>query len=182
MLSAKYPECGLILGADKNNMDICPILNCGLRLRQVVSQFTRLDATLDIIILNLSGLYNSPVIVPPLQPDDPSKGKSSDHSVPVCTPHTDRYRPARRDYKIVNYRPLPDSSVLKFGSWIVSEKWDSVTGCPLKLWTPGSSKRLSPSEQTIEFEKLVNNKLNQFCPTKQMKLGSQDKAFITKEI
>ena len=58
MLSAKYPECGLILGLDKNNMDIRPILNCGLRLRQVVSQFTRLDATLDIIIMNLSGLYN----------------------------------------------------------------------------------------------------------------------------
>ena len=31
MLSAKYPECGLILGADKNHMDIKPILNCGLR-------------------------------------------------------------------------------------------------------------------------------------------------------
>ena len=33
MLSAKYPECGLILGADKNYMDITSILNSGLRLR-----------------------------------------------------------------------------------------------------------------------------------------------------
>jgi len=110
-----------------------------------------------------------------------SKGKPSDHSVPVCTPHTDRYRPARRDYKIINYRPLPDSSVHKFGNWIVNEKWDSVTGCPLKLWTPGM-KLLSPSEQTNVFEKLVNEKLNLFCPMKQMKLGSQDKAFITQEL
>ena len=41
MLSSKYPECGLILGADKNEMDIRPILNCGLRLRQVVGPSTR---------------------------------------------------------------------------------------------------------------------------------------------
>ena len=31
-------------------------------------------------------------------------------------------------------------------------------------------------------DELINEKLNQFCPMKQMKLGSQDKAFITKEI
>ena len=36
MLSSKYPECGIILGADRNYMDIKPILNCGLRLKQVV--------------------------------------------------------------------------------------------------------------------------------------------------
>ena len=41
MLSTKYPECGIILGADKNNMDIRPILSCGLRLRQVVGLSTR---------------------------------------------------------------------------------------------------------------------------------------------
>ena len=36
MLTAKYPECGIILGADKNYMDIKSIINCGLRLRQCV--------------------------------------------------------------------------------------------------------------------------------------------------
>ena len=32
------------------------------------------------------------------------------------------------------------------------------------------------------FEQLVNNKLNQFCPEKEIKLSSQDKAFITAEL
>ena len=52
MLCAKYPECGLILGADKNYMDIRPILNSGLRLRQVVDRNTRQGSILDIIIMN----------------------------------------------------------------------------------------------------------------------------------
>ena len=56
MLSSKYPECGIILGADKNTMDIRPILNCGLRLRQVVDKNTRKSEILDIIIMNLIGL------------------------------------------------------------------------------------------------------------------------------
>ena len=29
MLSAKYPDCGVVLGADKNYMDIRPLLSCG---------------------------------------------------------------------------------------------------------------------------------------------------------
>ena len=88
MLSSKYPDCGVILGADRNHMDIKPILRCGLRLRQVVDKCTRQGAILDIINMNLISYYNSLFIAPPLQPDDPSKAKPSDHSVPVCTPHT----------------------------------------------------------------------------------------------
>ena len=75
MLSSKYPECGLILGADKNDMDIGPILRCGLRLRQVVNSSTRKGAILDNIIMNLFSYYKSPIIVPPIQPDNPNRGK-----------------------------------------------------------------------------------------------------------
>ena len=59
MLYSKYPDCGLILGADKNDMDIKPILNCGLRLRQVVDRNTRQGSILDIIIMNLNGYYKT---------------------------------------------------------------------------------------------------------------------------
>ena len=54
-------------------------------------------------------------------PDDPTKGKPSDHSVPVCVPHTDRYSRPERSFKTVKYRPMPESSIRKFGEWIVSE-------------------------------------------------------------
>ena len=55
MLCSKYPDSGIILGADKNSMDITPILNCGLKLRQVVDKNTRKGKIIDVIIMNTSG-------------------------------------------------------------------------------------------------------------------------------
>ena len=170
MLTTKYPECGIILGADRNYMDIKPILNCGLRLKQVVDKSTRQGAILDLIIMNTNCYYNSPVIAPPITPDDPNKGKPSDHWVPVCTPHTDRYKPASRNFKIINYRPLPESSVRQFGEWIVTEGWQDI------------KEDMSPTEQASAFEKLLQDKLELFCPMKTMKVSSQDKPWINAEL
>ena len=120
--------------------------------------------------MNLFNYYKSPIIVPPIQPDNPNKGKPSDHSVPVCIPHTDRYTAPSRNYRIIKYRPLPDSGVRKFGEWIVTECWDSL------------SDEMTPTEQAVAFEQLLSAKLDQFCPQKQMKLSSKDKPFITAEL
>ena len=170
MLCSKYPDCGIILGADKNNMDITPILNCGLKLRQIVDQNTRGCKILDILIMNTSSYYKSPIIVPPIQPDNPMTGKPSDHSVPVCIPHTDRHKPPERKYRIIKYRPLPRSGVDKFGKWIVSQSWEELQSVN------------SSTEKAKLFEELINEKLNLFCPIKELKLSSQDKPFITSEL
>ena len=170
MLCTKYPECAIILGADRNYMDIKPILNSGLRLRQVVDKNTRFGKILDIIIMNVSCHYKSPIIAPPIQPDDPNKGKPSDHSVPVCIPHTDRYRPPSRNYRTVKFRALPESNVRKFGQWIVTEEWSGI------------KDSMSPTEMAVAFEQLVCDKLDQFCPEEELKFSSQDKPFITGEL
>ena len=170
MLSSKYPDCGIILGADRNNMDISPILCCGLKLRQIVDKNTRKSKILDIIIMNIGRYYKSPLIAPPIQADNPRAGQPSDHSVPVCIPHTDRYRPPQRNYRTVKFRPLPESSVRRFGEWIVSESWGSVYS------------ELSPTEQASALENLLSENLNKFCPEQEMRIGTQDKLFITKEI
>ena len=65
---------------------------------------------------------------------------------------------------------MPDSSVRNFGSWIVSEDWNII------------SEQMSPTEQAVEFEKLVNENLNKFCPEKEMKISSKDKPFIKSEL
>ena len=120
--------------------------------------------------MNTFQYYNSPIIAPPINPDDPSSGKPSDHSVPVCIPHTDRYSRPERSYRIQRYRPLPDSGVAKFGEWIMHEDWASI------------SKHLSPTEQVHQFEQLTLKKLNQCCPEKEIKISSQDKVWITSEL
>ena len=91
MLSTQYPNSPIIMGADRNNMDLSPIINCGLKMRQIVDKPTRKNKILDVIITNVPDLYKSPIIVPPVPCDVPGVGVPSDHSVPVCVPHTDRH-------------------------------------------------------------------------------------------
>ena len=87
MLVTKYTEAPIIMGSDKNSMDIKPILNCGLKIRQVVDVPTRNGEILDIILTNIPQHYNSPVIIPPVPCDNPEDGVPSDHWVPVLPTH-----------------------------------------------------------------------------------------------
>ena len=77
--------------------------------------------------MNLASFYQSAEIVPPIQCDNPNDGEPSDHYVPVCSPHTNRFTRPPRKYKTIQYRPLPETSILKFGQWITSETWTVVT-------------------------------------------------------
>ena len=169
-LNTTYPDSPIILGADKNETDISPILNCGLRLKQVVDLPTRRDKILDILIMNTPELYKSPIIVPPVPCDDPNAGVPSDHSVPVCIPHTNKYsRPVRR-YKTISYRPLPDEGVMNFGKWITSATLD------------GNDNNMPNSDQALKLQNLLHDKLDEFCPLKTIKISSHDKPWINFEL
>ena len=85
MLCSKHPNCGVIIGADENGMDISPILKCRLRLRQVVTKNTKGNKIIDFILMNMFSLYQTPIIAPPLATDDPKTSEPSDHSMPVHT-------------------------------------------------------------------------------------------------
>ena len=65
MLATKYLDAPILMGADKNSMDIRPILNCGLRIKQVVDLGTRNGLILDIILMSIPQYHNSPIVVPP---------------------------------------------------------------------------------------------------------------------
>ena len=60
LLSTQYPDSPMILGVDRNSMNISPILNCGLKMKQCVGLPTRKNKIHDIIIMNCSELYKSP--------------------------------------------------------------------------------------------------------------------------
>ena len=107
------------IGADINAMNFQPILNCGLKLRQIVNKATRRNKTLDVIFTNLGSYYKSPVIAPQIEPDNPRCGEASDYSVPVCIPHSDKFSRPERTYKLINYRPMPATKMREFDDWIV---------------------------------------------------------------
>ena len=120
--------------------------------------------------MNNPQFYNSPEIIPPVPCDDPTSGKPSDHSVPVCYPHTDRNKPPTRRYKTVQSRPLSENSIRQFGTWIVGETFGSI------------SDNVSPTEQALMLENLLMSKLDEYCPIKSFKLSSQDRPFINFEL
>ena len=165
-----YPDCAIFIRGDKNTMDLTPILNCGLKLRQIVDKPTRGGKIIDVLITNLQSLYATPTIAPPIRADNPRTGQSSDHSVPVCTPHTDRFQRPSRNYKTVKFRPLPDSGIRSFGDWIVHENWEAI------------EKENTVLDQVRIFENLIINNLNKSCPLKECKLSTNDKPFITIEL
>ena len=54
----------------------------------MVKSPTRKDRILDFFSTDFYNLYQIPTISKPLQPDDPTKAKASDHSIPVIKPKT----------------------------------------------------------------------------------------------
>ena len=170
MLVTKYPEAPIIMGADKNSMNIQPLLNCGLKLRQIVDIGTRQGKILDVLITNIPQYYNSPILIPPVPCDDPGSGVPSDHWVPVCYPHTDKHSAPLQRLRTVVYRALPDTNSRKFGQWITSADFNHIRG------------NLSTSEHAQKLQELLIDKLDDLCPTQTMRVSHQDKPFINKEL
>ena len=117
--------------------------------------------------MNTFSHYKSAIIGPPICPDDSFSGEPSDHSVPICYPHNDRFSRPTRNYKLIKHRPLPESGIRLFGQWIVQESWLAV------------GDELSPSEQVSAFETILTEKLNECFPEKISKFSSHDKPFNT---
>ena len=79
VLMSRFPRAGLYIGGDKNTLNLSPIQQGLPRCRQIVTGNTHDNKCLDILITNLHNLYQPTVIVQPVLPDNPTKGKASDH-------------------------------------------------------------------------------------------------------
>ena len=167
-LLSKYPDAGLVLGGDKNNLNIATLLSSIPRLRQIVTKNTYKDKILDVMLTNMHQAYAVPMVVPAVPADDPRRGSPSDHSTPVACPLTANDVTAGREYTIKISRPLPDSGIREFGEWITREEWACL------------SDDANPTEQVLEFEKIMENKLDVIFPKKSVKICKNfDKPFIT---
>ena len=126
-LLTKHPRAGIVIGGERNEMNISPLLTAMPRLKQILTKATCNGKILDVLLTNLHEFYSVPMIVPPVPADNPSQGKPSDHSVPLARPHTTTGNERTNDYKTRVTRPMPDSSIRQFAQWIINEDWDCVT-------------------------------------------------------
>ena len=169
-LSTKWPDSGIIMGADKNSMNLKPLLNSGLRLKQIVDRPTLNGSILDVLITNMSGFYVSPIIFPPIMPDNPNLAKPSDHSVPISWPRTHANQRSNKNWFFKTIRPVNDDRLREFGNWITRKDWDELS-CDLPA-----------TALTSQFENILLDNLNRICPEKTLKIGPQDQPWMNTEL
>ena len=170
-LLTTYPDAGIFGGGDCNCYSVEPILAAGIpRMRNIQQLPTLGGKNLDIFLTNLGSFYANPEIVSPVKYDDPRKGVPSDHLVPIVYPLTSASLGADAQYTVKTTRPLPDSGVREFGLQVIEEDWATVR------------EEDSPEVHEAAFQDLLSKFLDITCPTKTVKLRTQDKPYITKEL
>ena len=166
ILMSRYPNAGLYIGGDKNSLDLSPILQGLPRCRQIVAGNTHDNKCLDILITNLHNLYQPPVIVPGVLPDDRTKGKASDHLVPIAYPISNQSGSVSRLYQVKTTRPMPESGMREFGHWLANEEWIMIDSLS------------EPDLKEQQFTNQIEEKLSEIFPSKSVKISNHDLPFI----
>lgn len=153
-----YPECGIVLLGDFNNLDISDLLGCH-DLSQVVTTPTRGSAILDLVITNIHSFYDIPSITAPLG--------TSDHKIvqwcPRISAHVNIPTTARKRH----YRCFPQSAREAFGRWVTHQDWH-VDG-----------QNLTIEELVSAFTSNISAAMDKFFPKKIIKLHPSDKPWMT---
>ena len=137
-----------------------------------MTQPTRLnpDKILDNIITDLSSFYQSPECLPPLDADEHSGGKTSDHKIVIMKPiSTINNKPARITREIT-VRPLKQSGIDLFKYWLDDQTWKNVLTAE------------TVNEKADIFQNMLLNKLEEVLPTKKRKVCSVDQPFCSDEM
>ena len=133
---------------------------------------TRLNPprTLDPIITTLKKYYKDPVTKPPLNPDDPTNGKPSDHLVVLMQPITAQIEVSARTYSTIETRPINNSGLEKFGNWLVNYNWIELYRC-------------EGANQKAQFlQKTLLEKYEESFPKKIWKVSDDDKPWFTADL
>ena len=162
-----HKGAGVILCGDRNNIEIPTLVAIDPSLRQIVSQPTYELKTLDVMCTNLSSYFQTPFILPPLQPDNPLLACPSDHSGVQVLPITNGVTPART--KVVKYvRPLPDSSIAVFRDKLGSTDF-YLSNIPV-------------DDMVAKYQDITINLLKETFPEKRISFSSEDKPWYTEEL
>ena len=173
VLSAKYKQgVHWIICGDTNDLKLDNILVLNSTLKQVVQNPTRLNPPkiLDPIITTLSGLYQVPECLPPLDSDPDKDGRPSDHLMvlmsPICVINN---KPARALHKIT-YRPFSDEGLCKMQEWLSAEDWTEL------------SHEESAHKKAEILQNLLVSKYHEFFPEKVRTVSSDDQPFVNQKL
>ena len=169
-LLTRFPRAGIMGAGDRNDWDCDQILPAIPRLQNLQPLPTLNGKNLDVFISNLGPFYSKSVVVPAVEPDNPARGKKSDHSVPIIYPLNSNSIKESPIYTERTTRPLPDSGIRKFGQMIITEGWEEVR--------PDDTS----SQQDKALQAVLGRILDSCLPTKTVRLRNTDKPYITNDI
>ena len=169
-LRSTYPQAGVIISGDRNNIDMGALLQIDSSLRQVVKNPTRGYNFLDVILTNLHTFYNIPEIVPPITPDVQGKGVPSDHCGVIATPHTNSTVPHKSSKIKKIIRPIPESLLPAFG-----EKLKSIDFSPISL-------EESPTKMVEKYQDIIEKLVASVFPLKSITISSEDQVWFTEDL
>ena len=123
------------------------------------------------MLTNLGSFFSPVYIAAAVQCDDPTKGVPSDHNTAVAEPLAGAGTTVSREYTVRTSRPLPESGINEFGSWLQGVQWQEHL-------TPDRT----PTKQPETMELILNQQVDSIFPTKTVCVSSQDLPYITGDI
>ena len=169
-LKIQHPDAGTLICGDKNSLDDKKLLALDPNFNQIVSQNTRKDKILSIIITDLQSYFHVPEIIPPVPVDVQGRGVPSDHdgvfAVPISNFNSQRKSVSRK----IEVRPLPESLMLEFGEQLAKEEWNFL------------SPEMNSTELVDKFECYTSDLINSVFPLKTVTVSDFDKPYITEEL
>ena len=171
VLMTKYPKAVVVIGGDRNEMSISPLLDSIPKLRQIVTKNTCNGKVLDVLLLSIPEHYPTPLIIPPVPADDPASGCPSDHDTVIATPLSNTgLNLNTNEYTTKISRPLPDSGITEFGQWITQQDWRCIKPTD------------QPDQQVTALQETLTLNLKRIFPTKEAKFSIKDKPYINADI
>ena len=172
-MSVKYQK-GLhfIIAGDTNDLKLDSILQLSHHMKQVVSDFTRLNPPriLDPIITTLSQYYQKPLVLPPLDPDPDKDGKPSDHKIVKMKPINTIDNISARDKRQVTFRPISESGLDQLTNWAEKQDWNNVIN------VKSTHVKASNLQNTLLMA------INKYLPLKTTCFTSDDSPWVTSKI
>jgi hypothetical protein len=159
LAESQYPNCGIIVAGDFNKLDVSYIQR-HFKLKQLVKAPTRGQATLDLILINLSELYSQPEITSPFG--------LSDHNTVSVVPKVRTPRQASK--KSITVRDTRTSKKNSLGRYLNSIDWSVINvhdECETKY---------------DMFTKLVKFGLDNIMPEKTLKVYPTDVPWMTTKL
>ena len=166
-VQSKYEETiRFFISGDFNKVNIEDILESNGSLQQICSIPTRKSSTLELIITCMAKLFHPPTTLDPIQQDDNTPGRPSDHNVLVVAPRTDLTFAQNRQKTTIHMRPLPESRVQQFMREMSQNQWKEVT------------EQEDPHKKASNFHETMISLLDKHLPKKTVKMTSLDKKWF----